>query len=55
VDLTILSIDRRGDEASVVVRRRDTIQAGGRQQTTESRQTMTLTRTGAGWKVVDIR
>jgi len=53
--LTILSIDRRGDEASVVLRRRDTIQAGGRQQTTESRQTMTLERTGAGWKVVDIR
>jgi ketosteroid isomerase-like protein len=55
VDLTILSIDRRGDEASVVLRRRDTIQAGGRTQTTESRQTMTLARTGAGWKVVDIR
>ena len=55
VDLTILSIDRRGDEASVVLRRRDTIQAGGRQQTSESRQTMTLARTSAGWKVVDIR
>ena len=55
VDLTILSIDRRGDEASVVLRRRDTIQAGGRQQTTEGRQTMTLARTSAGWKVVDIR
>ena len=55
VDLTILSIDRRGDEASVVLRRRDTILAGGRQQTTESRQTLTLSRTNAGWKVVDIR
>jgi predicted Ser/Thr protein kinase len=55
VDLTILSIDRRGDDASVILRRRDTIQAGGRQQTTESRQTMTLARTAAGWKVVDIR
>jgi hypothetical protein len=55
VDLTILSIDRRGDEASVVVRRRDTIQAGGRQQTAESRQTLSLSRTNAGWKVVDIR
>jgi len=55
VDLTIVSIERRGDEASVVVRRRDTIQAGGRQQTAESRQTMTLARTGAGWKIVDIR
>jgi serine/threonine protein kinase len=55
VDLTIVSIDRRGDEASVVVRRRDTIQAGGRQQTTESRQTLMLTRTAAGWKIADIR
>jgi hypothetical protein len=55
VDITILSIDRRGDEASVILRRRDTILAGGRQQTTESRQTMALARTGAGWKVVDIR
>jgi hypothetical protein len=55
VDLTILSIDRRDNDASVVLRRRDTIQAGGRQQTTESRQTLTLARTSAGWKVIDIR
>ncbi len=55
VELTILSIDRRGDEATVLVRRRDTIQAGGRQQTGESRQTMTLSRTRDGWKLVDIR
>jgi ketosteroid isomerase-like protein len=55
VNLTILSLDRRGDEASVVVRRRDTIQAGGRQQTSESQQTMTLARTGGGWTIVQIR
>jgi hypothetical protein len=55
VDLTVVSIDRRGDDASVVVRRRDTIQAGGRQQTAESQQTMRLARTSAGWKIVDIR
>jgi predicted Ser/Thr protein kinase/ketosteroid isomerase-like protein len=55
VDLTILSIQKRGDEALVVLRRRDTIQAGGRQQTTESQQTLTLARTGGGWKLVDIR
>jgi hypothetical protein len=55
VDLTIVSIDRRGDEASVVLRRRDTIQAGGRTQTADRGQTIMLTRTPAGWKVTDIR
>jgi hypothetical protein len=55
VDLTILSIQRRGDEASVVLRRRDTIEAGGRRQAAESQQTMRLARTAAGWKIVDIR
>jgi serine/threonine protein kinase len=55
VSLTILSIDKRGDEASTVLRRRDTIQAGGRQQTSESQQTMTLARAGRGWTIVDIR
>ena len=55
VNLTILSIDRRGDEASLVLRRRDIIQAGGREQTAESQQTMTLARTGRGWTIVDIR
>jgi serine/threonine protein kinase len=55
VNLTVLSLDRRGDEASVVVRRQDTIQAGGRQQTTESQQTMTLARTGGRWAIVQIR
>jgi ketosteroid isomerase-like protein len=55
VNLTVLSLDRRGDEASVVVRRQDTIEAGGRQQTTESRQTMTLARTGGRWTIVQIR
>jgi len=55
VNLTILTLDRRGDEASVVVRRQDTIQAGGRQQTTESQQTMTLARTGGHWTIVQIR
>jgi serine/threonine protein kinase/outer membrane biosynthesis protein TonB len=55
VNLTILSIDRQGDDASIVVRRRDTIQAGGRQQTAESQQTMKLARTGGSWTIVDIR
>src|SRR6185503_18342647 len=54
VNLTILSIDKRGDEASLVLRRRDIIQAGGREHTAESQQTMTLARTGRGWTIVDI-
>jgi hypothetical protein len=36
------------------MKRRDTIQAGGRQHTTESMQTMTLARTGAGWIIQEI-
>jgi hypothetical protein len=55
VDLTILSIQRRSDDASVVVRRRDTIQAGGRQHTSESQQTMQLARVGRDWTIVAIR
>ncbi len=54
VNVTILSIDRRENDASVRLRRRDTIDAGGRQQTTESQQTMTLIRTGAGWVIGEI-
>jgi hypothetical protein len=55
VSLTILSIDRLGEQASVALRRRDTIQAGGRQELTESQQTMTLAPTGRGWVIVAIR
>jgi serine/threonine protein kinase len=54
VDMTILSIEPHGDDASVRVRRRDTILAGGRQQTTESQQTMALTRSASGWVIRDI-
>lgn len=54
VNITILSIDRRDADASVRLRRRDSIDAGGRQQTTESQQTMTLIRTGAGWVIGEI-
>jgi hypothetical protein len=54
VDVTILAIDHRGQEASVRLRRRDTIQAGGRQQTADSQQTITLARAGAGWVIREI-
>jgi serine/threonine protein kinase len=55
VSMSVMSIEPRGSEALVHVRRRDTIQAGGRQQTTESLQTMTLTRTVSGWVIREIR
>ena len=54
VNVTIVSIEQRGQEASVRLRRRDTIQAGGRQQITESVQTMTLTRSASGWVIREI-
>jgi hypothetical protein len=54
VSVTILGIDQRGQEASVRLRRRDVIQAGGRQQTVDSQQTMTLTKAAAGWVIREI-
>jgi hypothetical protein len=54
VNITILSIDRRDQRATVRLRRRDTIDANGREQTTESQQTMTLIRTSAGWVIGEI-
>jgi serine/threonine protein kinase len=55
VNLTIVSIDREGDTASVVVDRQDIVRAGGRQYTSKSRQTLRLARMGSGWGIVDIR
>jgi serine/threonine protein kinase len=55
VTLTILSIDRRGDRAAVLVRRRDVIQAGAQQQTAERQQTLMMTRTRDGWVISEIR
>lgn len=55
VNVTILSIDRKNGQARVTLRRRDTIEAGGRRQTADSRQTLTLVRSPAGaWTIVDI-
>ena len=54
VDISVLSIERRGSTAAVKVRRRDTLTAGGRSQTSESQQTMTLIRSGAGWVISEI-
>jgi hypothetical protein len=55
VNLTVTSIERRGDRAVVSVMRRDTIDVGGRQQTSQSLQTLTLARDNGNWVIVDIR
>lgn len=55
VAVTITSIEIRGQDATVRLRRHDTIQAGGREQTADSMQTMTLVRGAAGWTIRDIR
>lgn len=55
VSLRVVSIDRQATQATVVVERRDTIVAGGREQTAESQQTLRLSRAGGGWVITDIR
>ena len=54
VAVSVLGIDRRGADASVRLKRTDTIDAGGRQRITETEQTMRLTRSGNGWVIRDI-
>jgi hypothetical protein len=55
VRLSPTSVEIRGQEATVVAQRRDIIDAGGRRQTVESRQTFRLTRNASGWVITDIR
>jgi hypothetical protein len=56
VRLTIASIDRRGEQAIVVVKRRDTLLDGEREQAPiEREQVWTLQRTGRDWTIVSIR
>jgi serine/threonine protein kinase len=54
VEITILGIEKRGQQAVVRLRRRDTIVVDGRQQTQESQQTVTVVRAGSGWLIRDI-
>jgi hypothetical protein len=54
ITITILSIEQRGQEASVRLSRRDTIQVAGRPQTTERQQTLILTHGGGGWVIREI-
>jgi serine/threonine protein kinase len=55
VSLAIISIDRKGDQASAVIRRRDEIEAGGRKHATEARQVLTLARGNGAWVITEIR
>ena len=54
VNITIVSIDRRGDRATLLLRRQDIIQAGGRRQSPVSQQTMTMTKSNGTWVIVEI-
>ena len=54
VDINVLGIERRGSTALVKVQRRDTLAVDGRSQISESQQTMTLIRSGAGWVISEI-
>jgi hypothetical protein len=55
VSLTVISIALKGESASAIVRRRDDIEAGGRKQTTDARQVLTLSRAAGGWVITEIR
>ena len=54
VDLTLTAIDMQGDRAVVRITRRDTIVINGGQQTSESEQSITLTKAAGGWVIVEI-
>jgi hypothetical protein len=54
VTVNIQSIEHRGQDAVVRLRRQDVIQAGGRSQTSESQQTIMLIRAGSGWVIREI-
>jgi hypothetical protein len=55
VSIVVESIEKRGQEAVVRLRRHDVIQAGGRQQTADSQQTLTFTHASGAWVIRDIR
>jgi len=54
VNITIVSMDRRGDRATLQLTRQDIIEAGGRRQSPESRQTMTMAKSNGTWVIVEI-
>ncbi len=55
VSITVDAIERRGQDAVVRLRRHDIVQAGGRQQTADSQQTLTFTHAGGAWVIREIR
>jgi hypothetical protein len=55
VNLTIISLERDGDTASVVLRRRDEIVVGGRTQQTDAQQVVRLARAAGSWVITEIR
>ena len=54
VTITILGIEKRGTQALVRLRRHDAIVVDGRQQTTDTQQTITVARAGTTWVIRDI-
>ena len=54
VTINIQSIEHLGPDAIVRLRRHDVIQAGGRQQTADSQQSITLVRAASGWVIREI-
>jgi serine/threonine protein kinase len=54
VNITIVSVDRNGDRATLQLRRQDIIEAGGRRQSPESQQTMTMAKNNGAWVIVQI-
>jgi hypothetical protein len=55
VQMSITSLDRRGETASVTIQRRDVLDVNGRRQTVESRQALALERVKGEWVITDIR
>jgi hypothetical protein len=55
VQLSITSIDRKGETVLVAIQRRDVLDVNGRRQTVESRQTLALDRVNGEWVITEIR
>jgi hypothetical protein len=54
VELQIDALAVTGDQAEVRVTRQDSVQSGGRTQTSRSTQTIRLARRGAAWIIVSL-
>ena len=54
IDIRIETITVTGDTATARLARQDTVDMGGRSQTSRSTQTMRLSRRGADWIIVEL-